>query len=1183
MIINSAMPPSFSSRPIPFTQWQLLLRRAFRYLPWKRQDVGSVRDHAAPIIDLFASIVMRDERVSETDVDAALDFLRYSFPEAEHAWLARHFQRATVSIHPVSQLAVIAGTNRTLQERMAMALEVLALLKNARDERAIESLFGEVTVGLMLPGAASLLRATLDDPLSQPPEPIQSVRFCSDENAEVMLSQAEEGTAFRALQCGELLLIINDGEKSLRIRGRSLPPQSLIPISPGQVITLENSSVSYDELNFFLNAKKTGTRLIFYLFLEESSLVVQRARLRTSLLRITFGLKAEVELLKKATVELNDIALMTGVPVLANYHDKLVINGHGPFLLERLQRRTEDIGKRFYVDPGQRTVKVSNDPGKIGSGDLLLTSGLSANVLFEVTFSHSAKSGLLIPLESVDPLTVNDRVVRGPMPLMDGDLIRISDNQSLRCRFEVGVLDEERNVLHELQVEGLTHEFAGGIRVLDNIDFSVQRGEMVCILGPSGSGKSTLLSCMAGHLRPTRGAVKYNGLRLYTWQSKLTPLIAHIPREDVLNPYQTVQEHLSQATTIRKPRLTGKERKRRVYYLLKYLGLNHLANRRVGANTDKHLSDGERTRLNLGLDMAGSADVFLIDEPISGLSSRDSENVIETLENISREKIVIVTLHRPSPHLLNRFNKVILLDHGGQLAFWGTPAHMLRYFRKAAEDLGIAVTLDNASAGGADYVFEVMEAPLLWHGRGAQHAGLWQERYENYKFRESIGKNVPHSVGAMTRATESSTIPNRTPRGFMENWRIFRVWVKRTFATRLRSKTNLYTALLEAPIMAFLIAFPLRATGTSEYMFSSSLHISSYLFLSAIAAMFFGLIGSATEIIRDKPLLRRERNARINFTGYFTAKAFVLTTITTVQCALYLMVGNAILEIHNLFLPFLLTLVLTSFVGISVALLISLLIKTERAALNMVPLILVPQILLAGAVVPFEEMNLFFHSSSRYEENSEKLKPGRVPYIAELCPLRYAYETMLVLQATNNPYDANRKIIQREVDSLRIKADELDKTQISKMKLLLQSLTAIASLEAANAQEAEYLLRRVREAVMRNDPEAFLSLVDKYMALEGEKTKPLSSYFVNERVGGQFDYAEAIRMNRELHDRPEIYLSANKPIPFTRNNTDKEDPSYTANKNTVPTPLYNDLHLLLMSLFALLASRSILKRQMERH
>ncbi len=218
------MASRFSSKPIPFTHWQLLLRRAFRYLPWKKRNDGSVMEHAAPIIDLFASIVMRDERMSETDADSALDFLRYSFPEAEHSWLARHFKKATESIHPVSQLAVIAGTNRSLQERMSMAMEVLSLLKNARDQRAIDTLFEEVTMGLMLPGAAPLLKAMLDDPSAPPPEPVLSLRFSTSPEADVALSEKNGTIQFRVFLCGELMLVINDGESPLRVRGRSPRP-----------------------------------------------------------------------------------------------------------------------------------------------------------------------------------------------------------------------------------------------------------------------------------------------------------------------------------------------------------------------------------------------------------------------------------------------------------------------------------------------------------------------------------------------------------------------------------------------------------------------------------------------------------------------------------------------------------------------------------------------------------------------------------------------------------------------------------------------------------------------------------------------------------------------------------------------------------------------------------------------
>ena len=68
----------------------------------------------------------------------------------------------------------------------------------------------------------------------------------------------------------------------------------------------------------------------------------------------------------------------------------------------------------------------------------------------------------------------------------------------------------------------------------------------------------------------------------------------------------------------------------------------------MGSPVKKTLSGGERKRLNIGLDMIGSSDVYLFDEPTSGLSSKDSEHVIDIIRRMSHNKIVIVTIHQPT-------------------------------------------------------------------------------------------------------------------------------------------------------------------------------------------------------------------------------------------------------------------------------------------------------------------------------------------------------------------------------------------------------------------------------------------------------------------------------------------------------------------------------------------------------
>ncbi|MFR4222920.1 MAG: ATP-binding cassette domain-containing protein [Akkermansia sp.] len=722
------------------------------------------------------------------------------------------------------------------------------------------------------------------------------------------------------------------------------------------------------------------------------------------------------------------------------------------------------------------------------------------------------------------------------------------------------MLDEEYHAIRTLSVEGVTKEFLRSGRVLDNIDLAVKRGEMVCILGPSGSGKSTLLSMLAGQLPPTRGCIRYNNQLLYSAPDLIRPYIAFIPREDILDAAMSVSEHISQATMIRRPRLNRSERVRRVNAILKFLGLTHIASRRVGEMNARTISDGERTRLNLGLDLAGIADVFLLDEPISGLSTSDAKLVMQTMQNMSRDKMVIATMHRPSTAILNQFHKVLVLDHGGQMAYWGDVPGMMRYFRKAAADMAIDVSEEARTAGGADYVFEVLEAPLSWHDRRRrQHPRLWQERFEGYRFRNVMGH---HHEGGAPRTLYEGTLefPPAPRRSVMQLWRLFRIWAVRTFLGRVRSRMGLYTMLLEGPVLALLISLTLRASSSPEYTFATALHIPSYLFLATIVAMFFGLTGAASEVLKDRALLKRESNAKVFVTGYVLAKALVLTGLSAVQSALFLWVGNSILEIHEMFLIYLGTMTLTAFIGVSLSLLVSVFAKTERAALNMVPLLLIPQILMAGAIVHFDEMNQFIPWSAHRTDEHGRLKPGRVPLVAEFCPLRYSFETMVVDQASKNVWERERETIQEKVDDLK-ERPHLDDREFEEFKLLKMALLHIAAIGAEGPEQAKAAVRQVRRAALGGSEKSYRRTIA--VELLGKDRPSVKSFYVNDRVVMLDESAEIQRVSRDALDRPE----ASGPPPASAlggSGLSPGDSGYSADDGTVPTPWKDSLFLFLM-------------------
>ena len=474
----------------------------------------------------------------------------------------------------------------------------------------------------------------------------------------------------------------------------------------------------------------------------------------------------------------------------------------------------------------------------------------------------------------------------------------------------------------------------------------------------------------------------------------------------------------------------------------------------------------------------------------------------------------------------------------------------------------------------------MLEAPLSWHDRRRrQHPRLWQERFEGYRFRNVMGHH--HEGGAPRTLYEGSLeFPPAPRRSVIQLWRLFRIWAVRTFLGRVRSRMGLYTMLLEGPVLALLISMTLRASSSPEYTFATALHIPSYLFLATIVAMFFGLTGAASEVLKDRALLKRESNAKVFVTGYVLAKALVLTGLSAVQSALFLWVGNSILEIHEMFLIYLGTMTLTAFVGVSLSLLVSVFARTERAALNMVPLLLIPQILMAGAIVRFDEMNQFIPWSAHRTDEHGRLKPGRVPLVAEFCPLRYSFETMVVDQASKNVWERERETIQEKVDDLK-ERPHLDDREFEEFKLLKMALLHIAAIGAEGPEQAKAAVRQVRRAALGGSEKSYRRTIAE-LELLGKDRPSVKSFYVNDRVVMLDESAEIQRVSRDALDRPEIFLARRQPLPWGGSGLSPGDSGYSADDGTVPTPWKDSLFLFLMGAAPLLVTGRVLKRRLER-
>ena len=214
-----------------------------------------------------------------------------------------------------------------------------------------------------------------------------------------------------------------------------------------------------------------------------------------------------------------------------------------------------------------------------------------------------------------------------------------------------------------LRVENLNKIYGKGenqVKAVDNVSFSVQKGEFVAIIGASGSGKSTLLHLIGGVDRPTSGKVFIDGKDIYTLNNDNLAIfrrrqIGLIYQFYNLIPVLNVAENITLPT-----KLDGRDvDERRLNDLLKTLGLE-----KRKYNLPNQLSGGQQQRVSIGRAMMNEPALMLADEPTGNLDSKASEEIISLLRlsNKKYNQTVIVITHDEKIAL--EADRIITIDDG---------------------------------------------------------------------------------------------------------------------------------------------------------------------------------------------------------------------------------------------------------------------------------------------------------------------------------------------------------------------------------------------------------------------------------------------------------------------------------------------------------------------------------------
>jgi len=624
---------------------------------------------------------------------------------------------------------------------------------------------------------------------------------------------------------------------------------------------------------------------------------------------------------------------------------------------------------------------------------------------------------------------------------------------------------EENSSRIEFKANKVSYNFFNSKNGLKEFDFEAESGQLIGIVGSSGSGKSTFLNVLNGNLIQKTGKITINGYDIQKDKEDLEGIIGYVPQEDLLLEELTVYQNLYYNAKLCFSDYTDEQIDTLVKKTIVDFDLKEATDFKVGDPLNKVLSGGQRKRLNIALELMREPSLLFADEPTSGLSSMDSEKIINLLKRQTfKDKLVILTIHQPSSDIYKLFDRILVIDQGGRLVFSGNPLDAVAYFKGIANFINPqeteCVTCGNIKS---EQILQIVEARLA-----NEFGKLTRKRKRLPEEWEEIYKNETSSK-TFEITNDKKELPGtnfKTPSKFNQ----FKIFFRRNLLSKLSNQQYILMILLEAPILAIILGLFTKDFNGPEsnpglYIFANNENLPAYIFMSVVVALFLGMIISAEEIINDRKIIKRESFLNLSRWSYINSKALFLAAISAIQSLLFVVIGNYILEINGLtfyyWLMFFTTAVCANMIGLN----ISSAFDTVVSSYIAIPFILVPQLLLSGVVVDFNKI----HKQIKSEVYT--------PIFGDIMTSRWAYEGLVVEQFMNNPFQKNFYEVEQELSELNY----LNTFHTQKLQSLFVNLSVVAPTDTSiNKEEKVKLIEsELNKLALMTDDQSFAILAEK--------------------------------------------------------------------------------------------------------
>ncbi len=718
------------------------------------------------------------------------------------------------------------------------------------------------------------------------------------------------------------------------------------------------------------------------------------------------------KLTKKEYSEIKDFVIEYNVNALIQYKDILIINSQS--------KKDNVFGEAKHIESKELDGNIFIL--HIASVDLYFLKYTGSQTLFLNGLGLNNKSIYLFASSSTIKLPKGK-------PIYYSDIIShyLADSDSPKISYEC---------------KNINYYFPNGTPGVRDVSFAEEHGKLIGIMGVSGAGKTTLLNVLSGVTKPDEGTVLINGYNLHQEKEKTEGVIGVIPQDDLLIEELTVFQNLYYNAKLCFKEKNDKEIEQSVNKTLYNLGLLEHKHLKVGSIMNKMISGGQRKRLNIALELIREPSILFVDEPTSGLSSKDSENVMDLLRELSlKGKIVFVVIHQPSSEIYKMFDKMMILDIGGRLIFYGNPVESIMYFKRMDmqinSEVGECQTCGNVNP---ELIFNIIEARVVdefgnYTNKRKTSPEKWIELYKENFLQNQI-----------------SQIKEKPPKSLnIPNWfKQLRIYTTRDFLSKISNTQYVILNMMEAPVLGFILSYIIRyiADPLSDiYIFRENENIPIFVFMSLIVALFLGLTVSAEEIFKDRKILKRESFLNLSRSSYLSSKIIVLFLISSIQALLFVLIANNILEIKGMYFQYWLAMFSTACFANMLGLNISSGFNSAVTIYIIIPLVMIPMMVLSGAMFEFDKLNRTISNV------------GKVPLIAEFMPTKWTYEALMVFHFKNNAFQKHLFTVEQQISEADFKQVYLIPELKEKLNLTIHELNENGEIVSEKGKKAIILLR----------------------------------------------------------------------------------------------------------------------------